>query len=130
MQSHQGILVIDDDLDDLENFRSALTGFDPAIECITTTDAEGIWDRLEIADISPRVIVLDLYMPIMDGVVILTLIQSHANLKDIPVVILSANSEPGNAEVLEKMGASEYLVKPNSFEELKKLVKFIVAKYL
>ena len=60
----------------------------------------------------PDVIILDLTMPVMDGLEMLTKLKSDPDLKNIPVIMLTA--EGGRETVLKiaKMGVRDYLIKP------------------
>jgi AmiR/NasT family two-component response regulator len=57
----------------------------------------------------PNVLVLDIHMPLMDG---LTALAQIANLKTTAVVILTADSNPGVARQAMDLGASGYMIKP------------------
>ncbi len=74
---------------------------------------------LEIAQESkPDLIILDLLIPKLDGLVILETLKEEENTADIPVVIISANSNQDSIENGLKAGAENYLVKPVSRNEL------------
>ena len=60
----------------------------------------------------PDLILLDLTMPIMDGSECLAKLKSHADLKNIPVIMLTAESGRDNVTKIAKMGVRDYLVKP------------------
>jgi DNA-binding response OmpR family regulator len=71
----------------------------------------------------PDLILLDLMMPIKNGLMILREIKADEEIKDIPVIFLSAN----NSEIYIKdglaMGAADYILKPFSFEDLSLRIK-------
>ena len=60
----------------------------------------------------PDLILLDLTMPIMDGSECLAKLKSHADLKNTPVIMLTAESGKDNVMKIAKMGVRDYLVKP------------------
>lgn len=60
----------------------------------------------------PELIVLDLTMPVMDGVTMLTQLKGNPDLKNIPVIMLTAESGRENVAYLTQLGARDYLVKP------------------
>jgi two-component system cell cycle response regulator len=60
----------------------------------------------------PDLILLDLTMPIMDGSECLAKLKSHADLKNTPVIMLTAESGRDNVMKIAKMGVRDYLVKP------------------
>ena len=57
-------------------------------------------------------IVLDITMPIMDGVEMLTRLKGEAALKNIPVIMLTAEAGKDNVIKVVKMGIKDYIVKP------------------
>ena len=60
----------------------------------------------------PDVIILDITMPIMDGAECLSKLKAHPELKNIPIVMLTAESGRENVLRIAKMGVRDYLVKP------------------
>jgi len=64
----------------------------------------------------PKLIMLDLKMPKVDGIEVLTRIKSDASLKKIPVVILTSSNEHPDIEKCYELGANSYIVKPVGFQ--------------
>lgn len=60
----------------------------------------------------PDLIVLDITMPLMDGKEMLTKLKAEDSLKDIPVIMLTAESGQYNVLEIVKMGVKDYMVKP------------------
>ena len=60
----------------------------------------------------PDLIVLDITMPVMDGVTMLTKLKENADIKSIPVIMLTAESGRENVAYIAKLGVRDYLVKP------------------
>ncbi len=74
----------------------------------------------------PDLILLDVTMPIMDGVEMLSKLKENANLKNIPVVMLTAESGKEMVMKIAKLGVRDYIVKP--FKEdalLEKVIRII-----
>ena len=78
----------------------------------------------------PDLLLLDLKMPKMDGFEVLAMIRSEATLQDIPVVVLSSSALAVDMATAKKLGASEYVVKPSSPDELRKLVLQLEERWL
>ena len=75
----------------------------------------------------PNVIVLDVFMPGMDGVTALKNLKKNPVLKLIPVILLTARGHTLDPEEAKKAGASYYLTKPFSPTELLKQVQQLAA---
>ena len=65
-------------------------------------------------------VLIDLYMPIKDGFEVLSYIIDTPELKDIPVIMMSADKEVKNISACLKKGARNYLIKPIKPKFLKK----------
>lgn len=74
----------------------------------------------------PDLIILDVTMPVMDGVTMLTKLKEDPELKAIPVVMLTAESGRENVLHIAKLGVRDYLVKPFKEAELIEKVSRIV----
>jgi CheY-like chemotaxis protein len=70
----------------------------------------------------PSLIVLDLNMPELDGRQTLKSIKSNPDYKDIPVVIVTTSSNAIDKDVCNKLGASLFLIKPNTYIDWENIV--------
>jgi DNA-binding response OmpR family regulator len=68
--------------------------------------------------LKPEIIVLDIMMPVLDGRSVLQHLREDPALAKVPVVMLSARGREEDIVDLLKLGASDYLIKPFSPEEL------------
>lgn len=107
------VLVIEDDPDMRELERTALTcsGYDVML---ASNGREGL---RELERRMPCVILLDLMMPVMDGLTFLVERKRRGVATDVPVVCVSA----GGAEIVSRamrLGAQDCIHKPADFEEL------------
>jgi two-component system cell cycle response regulator len=60
----------------------------------------------------PNLIILDVTMPVMDGVTMLTRLKADPKLQSIPVIMLTSESSRENVLQITSLGARDYLVKP------------------
>jgi chemotaxis family two-component system response regulator Rcp1 len=74
---------------------------------------------------TPDIIVVDLNLPVLGGKKILNLVKTHAEWKSIPVVVLSASSDPVDIAECTELGAERYFVKPASVEDYLRVIKDI-----
>jgi len=66
----------------------------------------------------PDLIILDVTMPVMDGVTMLTKLKEDETLKTTPVIMLTAESGRDNVLQIAKLGVRDYLVKPFKEDQL------------
>ena len=78
------------------------------------------------AKVIPDLIVLDITMPVMTGVEMLQRLKEQDDLKDIPVIMLTAESGKDNVMNIVKMGVRDYMVKPFKGEQLIERVSTIL----
>ncbi len=120
---YKTILQIDDDFDDCEFFQQALEAVSSAVYMALHNPVEAL-QKLTTKEIKPDLIFLDINMPLMNGIELLTEIKKRDSIKNIPVILFSTGPAPiSHAKTL---GAEDYVTKPNNFNELKNLLKAIV----
>lgn len=76
----------------------------------------------------PRLILLDIAMPDMDGYAVASALAREKTTKDIPIIFLTGKElrPEGILERIEQLGAYDYITKPFSFEELLAKVKEVI----
>ena len=74
----------------------------------------------------PDLIILDITMPVMDGVTMLGKLKEDPELKGIPVIMLTAESGRENVAFIARLGVRDYLVKPFKDEQLIEKVSRVV----
>src|SRR3984885_1354113 len=124
------ILLIEDNLSDAEMTINALKTNVPTDKLLHLKDgaaaldyifAEGKYEGRRVED-TPRVILLDLKMPKVNGMEVLERIKADERTKRIPVVILTSSKEDPDIKKCYDIGANSYIVKPVEFDEFQKAV--------
>lgn len=108
------ILVAEDERDirELINFTLRLNGF----EVVAAADGE---EALELAlKEYPDLVLLDIRMPRLNGYEVCELIKGNEATKHIPVVFLTAKGQENEVELGMKAGATDYILKPFSPDQL------------
>jgi two-component system response regulator len=74
---------------------------------------------------NPKLILLDLKLPLVDGIEVLRQIRADARTAMIPVVILTASAEERDVVEGYKLGVNSYIVKPVDFEQFNEVAKHL-----
>ena len=83
-----------------------------AYDCAFWEAANGEEGLATAAREKPDLILLDITMPVMDGVTMLTALRQHPELKTTLVMMLSAETSKDTLTSISELGVSDYLVKP------------------
>jgi DNA-binding response OmpR family regulator len=94
-----------------------------------TATANGEEAVQQASQIIPDIIIMDVRMPKMTGYDACRAMKADRNLKDIPVVFLSAKGQDAEIQTGLDVGAEEYLLKPFAPDQLAERVKAILAKF-
>ena len=108
------ILTVDDSKTIRMIVKKALKQFD----CELFEAENGVEGLAVAAKEQPDLIVLDITMPVMTGIEMLGKLKEDPSLKDIPVIMLTAESGKDNVMQIVKMGVKDYIVKPFKGEKL------------
>lgn len=119
-------LYIDDDLEDIEIFHEALLKVDPNAVFYTASDGCEGFKVLEQITIVPDLIFLDVNMPRMNGREFLKQIKEKTTYRSIPVIMYSTTSHQEEIRAFKKLGAYDFIKKPDSFEALQETLKGIM----
>jgi two-component system, OmpR family, response regulator len=103
------VLVIDDERDVRDIARLSLARLGSMEVCEAENGQEGV-DRAAVE--RPDAILLDVFMPVMDGPTTLQALRSNPATADIPVIFLTARGGRSGADDLEAMGAAGIVPKP------------------
>ncbi len=130
MNSHGKILLVEDDTNDLELILTALGENHSPEEVFVARDGEQALDYLyrrgaheSRSAEQPRVVLLDLKLPKLDGLEVLYRIKTDSDLKRIPVVMLTSSREERDVLKSYDLGTNAYVVKPMSFQEFVEAVR-------
>jgi two-component system cell cycle response regulator len=105
-------------VDDSRTIRLILTKAFRPYDCQICEATNGEEGLAAAAREKPDLIFLDVTMPVMDGVTMLTKLKEDEALKSIPVIMLTAESGRDNVLQIARLGVRDYLVKPFKEEQL------------
>src|SRR5664279_4425911 len=114
-------------VDDSKTIRMIVARAFKTFACEIFEAADGVEGLTMAQRERPDIIILDLTMPIMDGVEMLTKLKADTELRSIPVVMLTAESGRENVLRIAKLGVRDYLIKPFKEELIVDRVGRIIA---
>jgi len=112
-------MMADDDGEDVDLFKDVLS--DLAMDVHLQVAANGIelMKMLEVTEVFPELIFLDLNMPLKNGMICLQEIKANPLWKNIKVIILSTSSHQDQIKAAYDKGADFFLTKSASYTDFK-----------
>lgn len=124
MDAAKKILIVDDEISVVKGIEILLK--DNKYEAAVAYDGEEALKKIKLE--KPDLIILDLTLPKIDGYEICRTLESDAEYKKIPVIMLTAREDVKDMETGMKIGASAYLTKPFNMEMLLGIVKGLLGE--
>jgi two-component system response regulator len=127
------ILLVDDSQDDVDLTLHALRAENLANRIFVARDGEEALDFLFCSgphvarsfDHPPKLVLLDLKMPKVDGTQVLKQLKGDARTRTIPVVLMTSSREERDMISGYDLGVNSYIQKPVDFDEFRKMVKLL-----
>jgi CheY-like chemotaxis protein len=133
MNSEVDILLVDDSQDDIELTLHALRTENLANRVFVARDGEEALDFLFCTgphdgrsfEHPPKLVLLDLKLPKVDGMQVLKQVKGDPRTKTIPVVLMTSSREERDMASGYDLGVNSYLQKPVDFGDFRKMVKLL-----
>ncbi|RXK58167.1 response regulator [Lacibacter luteus] len=125
------ILLVEDNIDDAEltiremkkhNLANELFHVKDGAEAVDYIFGKGAFNG-RIIEQRPKLILLDIQMPKLNGIEVLEAIKTDERTKTIPVVMLTSSKEDPDIKRCYELGANSYIVKPVNFEAFTAAIK-------
>lgn len=124
----KNIYLADDDEDDRYFFQDALKEVCKEVQLTMAINGSQLMTILNKSPVPPPdVLFLDLNMPIKNGFECLTEIRASQIFNQLPVIIFSTTSQEEAVNRVYNSGANLYVRKPDSFGQLKKVLKQVLS---
>ncbi|MCI0541657.1 MAG: response regulator [Verrucomicrobiales bacterium] len=117
-------------IDDSKTIRMIIQRAFRTHDCVFCEAANGEEGLAVAAREKPDLIILDITMPVMDGITMLGKLRQSPDLKGTPVIMLTAESGRDNVLNVSQLGISDYLVKPFKEEQLLEKASKVIALQL
>ena len=132
------ILLVEDNPDDLELTLHALRREHLANNIFAVRDGEEALEFLFCTgrfkdrnfDHPPRLVLLDLKMPKMDGFEVLQHVRQHKNFRALRIIVLTSSEDIFDVNKAYELGANSFLVKPLEFENLSAMMRTLSSFWL
>lgn len=121
-KSPRTILLIEDD----ETVRAALKRVLEAEGYRVLAAADGTQLSSVLDDGALDLIMLDIGLPWINGFELAEMMKSHKDLKDIPLIFLSARTSDGDVKRGFEVGADDYIKKPFDIEKVKRTIRTLI----
>lgn len=125
------ILLVEDNAADAElalralkshHFANSVTVVSDGEEALDFIFARGAFSRRKVGN-GPKVVILDLKLPKVDGLEVLRTMKGDPRTRIIPVVVLTSSKEESDIVESYRLGVNSYIVKPVDFEKFVESVK-------
>jgi len=125
------ILLVEDNPNDVEMTMRALKENNLANHVVVATDGEEALDFIfargafsdRKVENGPKVVILDLKLPKVDGLEVLRALKGDARTNVIPVVVMTSSKEESDIVTSYRLGVNSYIVKPVDFDKFIAAVK-------
>ncbi len=122
------ILLVEDDLVDVMTVKRALDELHVTNPVINRENGEDALKYLrDPASLMPCIILLDLNMPIMNGIEFLHVVKNDALLKRFPVIVLTTSEEQQDKVNSFDLGVAGYMAKPVDYRQFVELMRTLNA---
>jgi CheY-like chemotaxis protein len=127
------ILLVDDSQEDVDLTLHALRSENLANHVFIARDGEEALEFLFCSgphagrswDHPPKMVLLDLKLPKVDGLQVLRQVKGDPRTRTIPVILMTSSKEERDRAIGYDLGANSYLQKPVDFDEFRKMVKLL-----
>lgn len=117
MSKSLNILLIEDDKIEVMKFNRVIEKLDFNHKIIVANNGAEALNIVKTQEKRPNIIILDLNMPILNGIEFLSIIKNDNELKYIPSIILSTSCNFTDMRECYKLGIAGYILKPLKFED-------------
>jgi two-component system chemotaxis response regulator CheY len=119
------VMVVDDSVTMVMSLQTTLTMNGFKVE--TANNGRVALDKLK-AGIKPNLILTDINMPVMGGMELIQEVRALPGFRFVPILTLTTESDMTKREESKRLGATGWLVKPVSGDDLIKVIKRVLPK--
>jgi two-component system, response regulator len=124
------ILIVDDSDNDIVLLRRAFEQEDVKNEVHVCKSGAEALDYLSHASTLPRLMLLDISMPAMNGFEVLRRVKDHPQWRQIITVIFTTSMRPQDKARADELGADSFLTKPMDNDDLRMIVRHFLKEWI
>lgn len=125
--NQQTIYLVDDDEDDRFLIREAVTGIIDNVQVIEFENGVDFLDQIRQPDLDLKstLIILDINMPRLSGLEVITMLRSEQAGRNLPIVAISTASDEWLVSQVLSCGASRFFTKPETLNGMQQLANTV-----
>lgn len=124
------IFLVEDNRSDEKLALAAFKACGIPNEIVVARDGAEAIEKLFGMDPLPALVLLDLKLPKLDGHEVLERIRANPRTKHVPVIVMSASTQPEDIRRSYELGANAYIRKPIELDEFRQSAKALAAFWL
>ncbi|MCJ0741960.1 response regulator [Pedobacter montanisoli] len=126
------ILIAEDDPDDTLMLMEAFSEINQTSIKFLSNGKLLVEQVMELSqkDFLPKLILIDLNMPVLDGRGVIKALKANPSTENIPVVVLSTTKNKDDIDSVFNLGATDFFTKPSNFSDLVNIAKIVSQKWL
>lgn len=123
MENDVEIVLVEDNADDADLILRVLKKMNLYDKTIHVMDGEAALEKLVpeispgVKKVLPKLVILDIKMPKVDGFTVLEALKKHAFIRTIPVLVLTSSNQEEDVITAYRLGANCYVVKPVNYDQ-------------
>lgn len=132
MKNYKEIILVEDNVDDADLILRILKKYKLSEKTIHLINGEEVLDMILKPNIThenryfPKLIILDIKMPKVDGFTVLEKLKSDKKTRIIPIVMFSSSAVEDDIRKAYERGANSYVVKPIDYDDFKVTIEQII----
>lgn len=111
------VLIVDDNINNSRLIEGILSADERSFDCSFAENGAEAYEKA--IEVNPDLILMDMFMPEVDGMESLKMLQKHPELKETPVIFITAYKTTENFKQAFDEGAFDFISKPIDINELK-----------
>ncbi len=127
MKDNANIFYTDDDLDDHILFREVVQDLSDSVTLYTQRNGEELLNQLENRPPAPKVIFLDLNMPVKNGFQALREIKQSDELRLFPVIMITTSDDVNSINETRRLGGDLFITKPPDYSAYCKAISYALS---